>query len=229
MSIEDRTNRVKVSRTFKNLRDIYGLSNKLVLDIGCGFGEYLRHFGSGSMGITTTEEEVRYAKDNRLDVMFANAERLENLNTNKKFNGIWANNLFEHLLSPHSFLITLKKFANDGTVAIIGVPVVPKPVSFLRLKWFRGALASNHINFFTHRTLQLTVERAGWRVSEVRPFLFKNKILDVLVRPFAPHLYVVAFNNANFTYPPKKLKEWVTDEYYCKLLSITGQNQGVRK
>jgi hypothetical protein len=60
----------------------------------------------------------------------------------------------------------------------------------------------------------LTVERAGWEVITVRPFIFKNKYLDLLVRPFAPHLYVIAKNNADFVYSPKKMKEWISDEHY---------------
>ncbi len=223
MSVEQRNSRVKMSRTFKNLRDIYRLSEKSVLDIGCGFGEYLRLFGRGSLGITTTQEEVVYAKENNLPVVFANAEKLDTLDTDQTFEAIWANNLFEHLLSPHAFLMKLKALSRPETVAIIGVPVVPKIVSFLRVKGFRGALATNHVNFFTHATLRLTTERAGWIVKEVRPFLFKNKILDVLVRPFAPHLYVVALNNPAFVYPGKKLKEWISDPHYQDLLKITKQ------
>ncbi len=225
MSIQDRTNRVKVSRTFRNIRDVYQLSEKAVLDIGCGYGEYLRLFGKNSLGITTTLEEVEYAKAHELLVMFANAEKLDTLTIVQKFEGIWANNLFEHLLSPHAFLMKLKRLSAPGAVAVIGVPVVPKPVFLINLRGFRGALATNHVNFFTHKTLELTVARAGWNVKTVRPFIFKNKILDILIRPFAPHLYVVAVHDANFVYPPKKLKEWISDPYYGDLLAITKQGR----
>ncbi len=224
MSIKFREENVAVSRTFKNIRDLYGLSNKAVCDIGCGFGEYLRMFGKGSIGVTTTQEEIEYGSKNNLNIIFGNAEKIESLfPSTQKFEGIWANNLFEHLLSPHAFLIKLKKISSENTIAIIGVPVVPKIVSLISLPWFRGTLASNHVSFFTNITLKLTVERAGWNVIAVRPFIFKNKFLDYIVRPFAPHLYVVAKNNSDFVYPPKKLKEWVTDEYYTEILSITKQ------
>jgi SAM-dependent methyltransferase len=226
MSIQFREDNVKLSRTFKNIRDLYSLSNKSVLDIGCGFGEYLRLFGKGSVGITTTQDEIEYGKKNNLNIRFGNAEKIETIDlNNKKFDAIWANNLFEHLLSPHAFIIKLKKISNNNAVAVIGVPVIPKIVSLINLSWFRGTLASNHINFFTRNTLQLTVERAGWNVSTVRPFIFKNRILDLIVRPFAPHLYVIAKNNPNFEYPPKKIKEWISDEYYSELLSLGKKNE----
>jgi SAM-dependent methyltransferase len=199
-------------------------SDKAVCDTGCGFGEYLRFFGAGSIGVTTTQEEVEYGKSNNLKIIFGNAEKIEGVFTKgEKFKAIWVNNLFEHLLSPHAFLMNLKKISEPQAIVVLGVPVIPKIVSLTRFPWFRGTLASNHISFFTNKTLQLTVERAGWEVMAVRPFIFKNKYLDLLVRPFAPHLYVVAKNNVDFVYSAKKMKEWILDEHYEGLLSITKQ------
>jgi len=214
---------IEASVTFKNICQIYDLPHKTVLDIGCGFGQYLQGFGKGSVGITTAPDEVEFGQANGLKIIFGNAEHLQPV-INSRFQAIWANNLFEHLLSPHAFLMNLKKFAENDAVAIIGVPVVPKIVSLVHLKWFRGTLASNHVNFFTHTTLQLTAERAGWNILAVRPFIFKNYFLDALVRPFAPHIYVVAKNNPDFKYPEKKVHEWKDDAYYADLLKITHQD-----
>lgn len=220
MAIIDREQGVKDSRTFRNIRTLYGLSDKSVLDIGCGFGEYLRFFGTGSVGITTSQEEVKYGTENDLNIIFNNAEKLEEFSPEKEFDAIWANNLFEHLLSPHSFLMKVKKFTHSRTVLILGVPVIPKIAILTSLNKFRGALDSSHINFFTQTTLRLTTERAGWKVVTVRPFIFKNLLLDTLVSPIAPHLYVVAGNMENFIYPSKKVREWKDDEHYSELLSL---------
>jgi SAM-dependent methyltransferase len=211
------------STTFRNICDLFGLRNKKVLDIGCGHGQYLKHFGKGSIGVTTANDEVIFGKQNGLDIVFGNAEYLGETNFNTEFEAFWANNLFEHLLSPHAFLMNLKKTAKDDALVILGVPVVPKIVSFLNMKWWRGPLASNHVNFFTHTTLRLTVEYAGWKVLAVRPFIFKNRLLDTIVRPFAPHMYVVAKNRPDFQYPPKKVHEWEGDSHYTNLLKITNQ------
>lgn len=222
--VQDNTRRfgaVEQSRTFRNISDLFGLSKKVVLDIGCGYGQYLRNFGVGSIGITTTEEEVTFGKVHGLNIVSGNAEDLSNLN--QKFEIIWANNLFEHLRSTHAFLMKLKNISQESTIIILGVPVVPKVVSLLKLRWWRGPLASNHINFFTHTTLRLTAEYAGWKVLTVRPFIFKFRWLDLLVRPLAPHMYVVAKNKPNFKYPSKKIHEWEGDEHYRDLLKITNQ------
>ena len=215
---------IEKSRTFRNLCELFGLTSKKVLDIGCGHGHYLIHFGPGSIGITTAQEEVDFGEANSLSIQFGNAEDVTETLGNQTFEVFWANNLFEHLVSPHIFLMKLKKIANKDSLIILGVPVIPKIVSLVHLRWWRGMLASNHIIFFTEDTLGLTVERAGWSVESIRPFIFQNRILDAIVKPIAPHLYVIARNKADFKYPPKKVGEWKDDPKYDELLSITHQN-----
>ncbi len=93
----------------------------------------------------------------------------------------------------------------------------------LRFKKFRGSLAVNHINFFTKDSLVLSVERAGWKVKDVRSFVFKSALLDKITSFISPHLYIIAENNKDFKYHNKKLKEWENDLYYQHLLKITKQ------
>ena len=221
--IDERFRLVAQSRTFQRLVNTFGLSQKRVLDIGCGFGEYLAHFGPGSMGLTTTPAEKEAAATRGLSVTLGNAEEIHTLGLGA-YDVIWANNLFEHLLSPHAFLMHLRAVGEKGTTLILGVPVLPRPKWLLRFLWFRGSLASNHINFFTRDSLVLTVARAGWTLRTARPFIFKAAFLDALTYRVAPHIYVVAeFNNA-FSYPDKKVKEWKDEPYYQELLNSTTHN-----
>jgi hypothetical protein len=136
------------------------------------------------------------------------------------FDMFWGNNLFEHLLSPHAFLVNLKQFAQKDALLILGVPMVPKITALTKVKKFRGSLASPHINFFTKDTYKLTVERAGWDVLDIRSFAFDSKYIDRTTSLLMPHLYLVAKNNSAYRYPPKKIKEWEDDTHYASLLSI---------
>src|SRR3954470_2716913 len=90
---------VDSSKTFNHILDILDLRDKKVLDLGCGYGEYLVKFGKNSLGITSTIEEVEYGKVRGIRIVRGNVELIEAINLNEQFEGIWANNLFEHLLS----------------------------------------------------------------------------------------------------------------------------------
>lgn len=210
---------VAASRTFRNVRDALGLAGKRVLDAGCGYGEYLALFGAGSIGLTTTRHEVEYGTRHSLDIREGNVEALAEFGLSG-FDAVWANNLFEHLVAPHAFLMELREIVGDEGRIVLGVPVVPAAPFLMRFRKFRGALASNHINFFTRSTLRLFAERAGWKVEAVRPFIFKNPLLDRLVAPIAPHLYLVARKDSSFSYPEKKRKEWEGEARYARLLAL---------
>jgi SAM-dependent methyltransferase len=204
--IEKRFENVGKSKTFQNILKAYSLNKKSVLDIGSSYGEFLAHFGKGSVGLTISKEESDYGKERGLDNRYGNIED-ENVPVNQKFDAIFANNIFEHLYSPHSFLIKVKKFLKDDGVLILGVPAVPKIVFLWKFSKFRGSLAHSHINFFTRQTLQKTVERGGWFVLENRSFHSKNSILDWLLNLIAPHFYVVARPDMNFSYHEKRQNE----------------------
>lgn len=219
MSLDQRFVGVTRSRTLRRALAELGLGEKKVLDIGCGYGEYLAHFGKGSVGITTTDDEVVQGSARGLDIRKVNAEALELASLPSAFQAVWANNLFEHLLSPHAFLMRLRAVTAPGAVLVLGVPVVPFLSFLIRFRPFRGTLASNHISFFTAKTLALTVSRAGWRIVESRT-LVAPRFWDRFLLPLAPHVYIVAVKDEDFVYPEKKVKEWCSEPYYASVLAL---------
>ena len=222
-STEDRFTAAKHSKTFLRLSHSFRLGSKRALDVGCGYGEHLDCFGDGSLGIITTKSEVDYATNRGLKVVLGNAEKINGLSLPKEFQVIWANNIFEHLLSPHAFLLKVKMMAREDATLILGVPVVPFPSSLMKVKKFGGAVVSNHINFFNGYTLVQTVMRAGWEIHEIRSFVFTSRIVDKMFGIIAPHVYVIAKNNNSFKYPSKKVAEWAEEAYYREFLNITHQ------
>jgi len=204
--IEKRFANIAKSKTFKNIVKIFDLDKKSVFDIGCSYGEFLSFFGKGSVGLTIHHNEVAYGKSKGLDIRYGNIES-ETFVLDEKFDVIFANNLLEHLYSPHSFLCDIKKFLKPDGVLILGVPCVPKVVFLYHLKKFRGSLAGAHINFFTRNTLTISVERGGWIPITTRAFHFSNKFIDHLFDPIYPHFYVVATVDPNFKYSRGRLRE----------------------
>lgn len=103
IDIEKRFASVDSSATFNRILDVLEFRSKKVLDLGCGWGEYLVKFGGSSVGITSTTKEVEYGKIRNIKILKGNVELIDELGIKERFEGIWANNLFEHLLSPHAF------------------------------------------------------------------------------------------------------------------------------
>jgi len=204
--IERRFIGVTKSKTFRNIVDVFDLSQKAVLDIGCSYGEFLIHFGAGSTGVTVTQAEVDYGNEKGLDIRLGNIE-FDSFVLESQYDVIFANNIFEHLYSPHHFLIKIKKYLKPNGILILGVPCIPKIVSLVKLPKFRGSFAVEHINFFTRETLAKTVERGGWDIEMVRGFHFKHKVIDALCNPVYPHFYVIATSNPQFQYPERRMKE----------------------
>lgn len=204
--IQKRFDNVKKSKTFEHILRTFDLCNKSVLDMGCSYGEFLANFGENSVGLTITDYEAEYGKSVGLDIRVANIEEY-NVNLNKRFDVIFANNIFEHLYSPHSFLIETKKYLKEDGILILGVPVIPRPTFLLKTRKFRGSLAVSHINFFTANTLKITVKRAGWQIIDSRSFYFLHRFFDKILFNITPHIYVVAHSKKDFLYHPKRLKE----------------------
>jgi SAM-dependent methyltransferase len=203
---ERRFELVRHSRSFNILLDTYQLRTKAVFDIGCTYGEFLIHFGKGSTGVTVSKEEADYGVARGMDIRVANVEDTH-FSAAKHYDVIFANNIFEHLYSPHRFLIESKKWLTDDGRLILGVPCIPKIVSLLNAPRFRGSLAQEHINFFTKSTLVHTVLRGGWHIEAVRGFHFSYGPMDHLFDFAYPHFYVIAKKNLQFQYPERRLRE----------------------
>jgi len=203
-TIEQRFENIKKSKTFNNIVMLFQLDKKSVLDIGCSYGEFLVCFGSGSVGLTITEDEVQYGKSKGYDIRYGNIESSE-FKMEEKFDVIFANNIFEHLFSPHYFLYKTRKMLKPNGFLILGVPCIPKITFLLHLNKFRGSLAGPHINFFTRDTFVKTVERGGLRVIDTRGYHFTNRFVDKLLDSIYPHFYVIATPIPNFQYPEKRM------------------------
>lgn len=195
---------VQHSRTFRHLCSRFNLGAKKVLDVGSSEGHYLANFGPGSVGVTIIKEHVAEAASRGLNVVLKNVED-PTFAMDQTFEVVWANNFFEHMNAPHLFVTKMRDQLNEDGVMILGVPVIPFFSFLTRFRKFRGAYAASHVNYFTRQTLIDTVRAGGWEVQEARAFYFSSSLLDSLLNPIAPHLYIIATPTKGFTYAHKRL------------------------
>ena len=212
-----------VPRSFLQIVQRYGLGEKRVVDVGCGYGHYLIHFGPGSLGLDANEKSRRFALSIGLEVRDCNVEDSLPLEVGS-LQAAWCANLLEHLVAPHLLLSRLHRALAPDGLLIAKVPVVPP--------WFvqqgvrllgrpLGFEASEHINAFTPATFAFTVERAGFQIVESVSLVLGNPLLQAATAPFTRRLgasiTVVARKDPAFVYPEKRLEsfdpKWMEGSY----------------
>ncbi|MFH1990704.1 MAG: class I SAM-dependent methyltransferase [Patescibacteria group bacterium] len=152
----------------------YNLDKKRMLDIGSAWGEFLIHFGPGSKGIEVLPEAVKFSKLLGLDVDEYNFEDEWRENAGS-FDAIWCSNVLEHVASPHQLLRNFHKTLKENGLIFVRVPTIPSNWLYLKLNklllGFLGYEAVQHINAFTRKTAEFTIERAGFKIIESNNFL----------------------------------------------------------
>jgi SAM-dependent methyltransferase len=185
----------------------FNVSSRRVLDVGCGAGAHLRHFGPGSVGLELDPGAIKRGVAEGLDIRSWNFEEGIPSELRAGFEVVWASNLFEHVLAPHSFLIDVRAALLPGGRLIIVAPTTHRFI----VGPFRGFLAADHVNFFTARTMSLTIERAGYRIETVASASFPGMplLLASALRSISPGVLIAAVPIAGFDYPKKAHKRLI--------------------
>lgn len=185
----------------------FSLDRARVLDVGCGEGSHLAHFGPGSVGLELREQAVGAARARGLDVRQWEVGEGIPPELAGAFDAVWSSNLLEHLVSPHLFLLDTHPALRPGGLLLAVVPIARR----LAVGPWRGFLAADHVNFFTPNTLRLTVERGGFDVEYLgSPSLARwPRRAGSLLRAIAPNLLVVGRRIEGFAYPDKAHKRLV--------------------
>ncbi len=196
------------------LQNKYNFGERRVLDIGCSYGQSLLYWGESSIGVDVSEQMAGLPKALGYEVYLTNIEdRLYPEEWKADFDGAFSDNLIEHLVSPHLFLVRINRILNDDGLLVLGHPTVPF-TSLAKNIWrcyngFDGYLAGEHINFYTPETISLTLKRAGFKViDQWQPLPRKLNSLRKLVGPFSTHCYTVAKKIKNWQYSSKRISSF---------------------
>ena len=196
----------------------HNFDDKKTLDIGSSYGQTLLHWGKDSEGFDVSDRFVQFMQSLGKEVHRGNVEDGFPMLQPESYDAIFTNNLLEHLVSPHLFLVRLFSLLKPGGVLAIGHPVVPpQPFRFLRKAiGFQGWLAAEHINFFTPQTARLFLQRSGFQIEKQYFSAFASVAsLSRLTVPFGVHCLSVCRKIDNYKYSSKRAAEfdpeWAND------------------
>src|SRR3990167_1543458 len=147
-----------------------------ILEIGCGrglAGEFLRD----KLGCRVTGVELNsdIASDARSHISRVICGDIQELDIDEKYDVVLATELFEHLNYPENFLLKMKSVLRPGGRIVLSVPNVGHysvVEDLLAGRWDYvpiGLLCYTHFRFFTRKTIEDWVERAGITSYEIIP------------------------------------------------------------
>lgn len=212
-----------VPRAFLQIVDRHHLGEMRVVDVGCGYGHYLIHFGPGSIGLDANETSRRLAVSIGLEIVDCNVEDALPIPP-ESFQAAWCANLLEHMVAPHLLLNRLHRVLAPDGLLVAKVPVIPPWPVRAGVKMLGRPLgyeASEHINAYTPDTFVFTIERAGFKLIESVSLDLGNPQLQAITSPitrrFGASITVVARKDPAFVYPEKRLDnfdpKWMENSY----------------
>jgi len=188
--------------------------SEVCCDLCCGDGKYLKHLGNGSIGIDFFRSPNLTISKYFSFKIIKKISELRNIFTALKIRPrvIVFSNTLEHILDPHVFLINIRRSMQDNTALFLTVPITHIFLykilrlilpTFISKKW-KGFLQSDHVNFFSCDTLDLTIQFSGFKIEKrYYGFGFDVPIFRYLSRMITPTYGVICYKIPNWNYRDK--------------------------
>jgi 2-polyprenyl-3-methyl-5-hydroxy-6-metoxy-1,4-benzoquinol methylase len=180
-----------------------------LLDVGCGYGFFLKQF-AGRPGLTATGIELSLPAVERARRHVARVIHgsVEELTVAKRFDVVVAFELLEHLLDPRAFMAKVAQLLSPRGYFLLTTPDIGNRwFSILRRRW-PAIHPACHNYYFSQATVSAVAQTAGFRVLSIRrrqvlhkqwshlrrrlgslfpplrPLLGPTKLMDHLLLPF---------------------------------------------
>lgn len=177
----------------------FPLETSAVLDVGCGPGTSLAHFGRGSMGIDNNADAVEFCNAVGLEARLVDVDHPFDLGQ-RQFEYLWVSDILEHLEAPRLVLRQLMTALKPSGKLLLQTSALPSPLArrVLRAQRKQPFDADVHYHQWTRQTMSHLLARAGYRVERVLvPHPPSLAGVSLLLRPaVAPRLVFVAAPDA---------------------------------
>jgi len=173
----------------KDFVERFGLKGKHVKEMGCGDGNYLSHLaaaGAIASGIEPSEKFRKLAIERGFDVESGYVTSGRHL-LGSPFDGFVTRQVLEHVPDIHDFLSCIRGNLKEGAYGLIEVPSLEKALLDRRFYDF----FPDHVNYFSQRTLRLSLELNGFEVLETKSGMFGEYNIAIVRLPVSDDLSAV--------------------------------------
>jgi len=159
----------------------FNLKDKKILEIGSGQGEYLelllRAGGKNVYGVENSKESVEIAKKKGLNIQQGYLSKDYENSYAENFDAFATFNFMEHWPDISSSLHSLQNSLIDGAVGLVEVP----NFDFILKNGMYSEFTTDHIFYFTEKTLRTVLETHGFDVIEINS-IWHDYILSAQVK-----------------------------------------------
>ncbi len=191
LRVTGRYNRVRLRRYKKVLEDLFNgdLGDiRTLLDVGCGFGEFMetmRKHSSGSISVKGMEpniEKIESAHRRNLNVSYFSIE-----SHNEKYDLISMLDVYSHLPDPPRFIRSLRRLLNPGGEVLIQTGNTAHLSAKDHMKPF---CLPDHLSFASEAIVTSILERLDFEIVKVRKCsclsLSPKSVIKEIVKLFMP-------------------------------------------
>jgi SAM-dependent methyltransferase len=185
-------NRPERISMLKKIRKLLNTSRPLLLDFGCGFGDFLldsREQGFEAYGIELSGFARSEAKAAGLDVRpYTSLRTIATFK--KKFDVITGIDVVEHLLDPLAFLEQAYVSLAPGGVLVLTTMDMKSLIARLMKNRFEDAKRIDHVYFFSKKNLIELLQKVGFEILEAKSCgrTFSLQLLASRLQPNFPTL-----------------------------------------
>ena len=168
-------------RKLRPLRRELGIDRRPVMDVACGPGTYLEHFGPGSFGLDRDPAALGVARERGCDALERDLDQPGWSSELQPFELVWLCDALVHLRDPRAFLEELRAVAPPGTPVAVAEWVLPASGRL----WRTLAMATPGARaFWSHpEHLHRFTEPGLWKLLGQAGFEPRGRILHTLPAP----------------------------------------------
>lgn len=176
--------RVFRERQFSEWAARHALIGRSVLEVGCGYGEYLtllRAAGIDASGLEASTVAVRHCRDQRLPVRQGYLTRRSRLLPGAPYAAFVTLNFLEHWPDPVGSLRSVWRNLSEDAVGLIEVPNFERVIK----QGLFSEFIADHLLYFCEDTLRFTLQLAGFDVV-ICDRVWHDHSLSVVVKKRMP-------------------------------------------